>query len=100
METCGIPAERNGKRTPVQTVTEHKQSATNYGSMKHGVKGTFSMNIKSFMSGNQSFNQCLYAPLTRKPLVCTPAVQSPRKVYMKQGPILRKILSAGVVVQV
>ena len=57
------------------------------------------MNINSFMSGNQSFNQSLYAPLTRAPLVCTPAVYFMRKVYMKRRPILRGILSAGVVVQ-
>src|ERR1700688_3245227 len=57
------------------------------------------MDINSFMSGNQSFNQSLYAPLTRNPLVCRPAVNFMRKVYMKRRPILRGILSAGVVVQ-
>src|SRR5580692_6865771 len=51
------------------------------------------------MSGNQSFNQSLYAPLTRAPLACRPAVYFKRKVYMKRRPILRGILSAGVVVQ-
>ena len=57
------------------------------------------MHINSFMPGNQSFNQSLYAPLTRAPLVCTAAVYFMRKVYMKRRPILRGILSAGGVVQ-
>ena len=58
-----------------------------------------SMDINLFMPGNQSFNRGLYAPLTRAPLVCTRAVYLKRKVYMKQRPILRWILSAGVLVQ-
>jgi len=57
------------------------------------------MDINSFMSGNQSFNQSLYAPFTRNPLVCRPAVNFMRKVYMKRRPILSGILSAGVIVQ-
>src|ERR1700688_2469886 len=57
------------------------------------------MYINSFMSGNQSFNQSLYAPLTRAPLGCRSAVNFMRKVYMKRRPILRGISSAGVVVQ-
>ena len=57
------------------------------------------MDINSFMPGNQSFNQFLYAPLTRAPLVCRPAVNFMRKVDMKRRPILRGILSAGVIVQ-
>ena len=57
------------------------------------------MDINSFMSGNQSFNQSLYAPLTRDPLVCRPAVYFMRKVYMNRRPILRWVVSAGVAVQ-
>jgi len=62
-------------------------------------KGKCLMDINSFMPGNQSFNQSLYAPLTRPPLVCRPAVYFTRKVYMRRRPILRGILSAGGVVQ-
>src|SRR5579862_9059126 len=62
-------------------------------------KGKCQMDINSFMPGNQSFNQSLYAPLTRPPLVCRPAVYFTRKVYMRRRPILRGILSAGGVVQ-
>jgi hypothetical protein len=57
------------------------------------------MDINSFMSGNQSFNQSLYAPLTRPPLVCRPSVYFTRKVYMKRRPIVRGIISAGVSLQ-
>ena len=57
------------------------------------------MDINSFMSGNQSMNQSLYAPLTRAPLVCRPAVYFKRKVYMNRRPILRGILSAGGMLQ-
>jgi hypothetical protein len=33
-------------------------------------KRSFLHGYKALMSGNQSFNQCLYAPLTQAPLVC------------------------------
>ena len=51
------------------------------------------------MSGNQSFNQSLYAPLTRLPLACRPAVYFKRKVYMNRRPIVGGMISAGVMVQ-
>ncbi len=57
------------------------------------------MHINSFMTGNQSFNQSLYAPLTPHTLVCSAAVYFMRKVDMKSRPILRRILSAGVLAQ-
>ncbi len=54
---------------------------------------------KLFMPANQSFNQSLYALLTRTSLACRPVVHFMRKVYMKRRPILRQILSAGVLTQ-
>src|SRR5579872_2320865 len=44
----------------------------------------FALHIDSLMPGNQSFNQPLYAPLTRLPLACRPAVHFKRKVYMNR----------------
>src|SRR5580700_9707803 len=76
-----------------------KRAAMKSATAKTGVKGNCSTDINLFMSGNQSFNQSLYAPLTRAPLACRPAVYFKRKVYMKRRPILRGILSAGGVVQ-
>jgi hypothetical protein len=63
------------------------------------VRETFLFVYKLFMPANQSFNQSLYAPLTRTSLVCRPAVYFMRKVCMNRRPILRGIVSAGVVVQ-
>ena len=86
-------------RNGLWTVTKHRRAAKKCATSKTGAKGNCSMHINSFMSGNQSFNQSLYAPLTRAPLGCRPAVNFTRKVYMKRRPILRGILSAGVIVQ-
>ncbi len=80
----------------LRTFTKRRRGGTKCTAAHCGAKGNRSMDINSFMSGNQSFNQSLYAPLTRDPLVCRPAVNFMRKVYMKRRPILRGILSAGV----
>src|ERR1700686_4752604 len=86
-------------RNRLWTLTKHRRAATKCATSESGAKGNCSMHINSFMSGNQSFNQSLYAPLTRAPLGCRSAVNFMRKVYMKRRPILRGISSAGVVVQ-
>ncbi len=86
-------------RKRVRTFTKCRQDAAKCASVEIGAKGFISLDINLFMSGNQSFNQFLYAPLTRDPLGCRPAVYFTRKVYMKRRPILRWILSAGVAVQ-
>jgi hypothetical protein len=83
----------------MQVFAKCTQAATKIAAAICGAKGNCSTDINSFMSGNQSFNQSLYAPLTRAPLVCTSAVYFMRKVYMKRRPILRGIISAGGVVQ-
>jgi len=62
-------------------------------------KETFLFGYKLLMSANQSFNQSLYAPLTRTSLGCRPAVYFMRKVCMNRRPILRGIVSAGVAIQ-
>jgi hypothetical protein len=72
---------------------------TKRGCVGMNVKGTFLFVYKLSMSANQSFNQSLYAPLTRTSLVCRPAVYFMRKVRMNRRPILRGMVSAGVVVQ-
>jgi hypothetical protein len=59
---------------------------------------SYPLRIKLLMSGNQRFDQALYAPLMPLSLVCMPAVQSLRKVDMKRRPIVRGILSAGVAI--
>src|ERR1700693_2194923 len=89
----------NSVRNRLRTLTKHRRAAMKCATAESGAKGKCSMHINSFMSGNQSFNQSLYAPLTRAPLGCRPAVNFTRKVYMKRRPILRGILSAGVIVQ-
>jgi len=71
---------------------------------KGGCTGTnggkiFSFGYKLLMPANQSFNQSLYAPLTRASLVCRPAVYFMRKVCMNRRPILRWMLSTGMAVQ-
>ena len=78
---------------------ECERAATGCDTGESSMKGNWSPDINLFMSGNQSFNQSLYAPLTRAHLVCRPVVYFKRKVHMKRRPILRGILSAGVVVQ-
>jgi len=52
--------------------------------VKAGATEKFMSHIETFMPGNQSFNQSLYAPLMHLPLVCRPAVYFMRKVYMKR----------------
>src|SRR5580692_3623132 len=91
--------QRNSVRSRMQVFANCRQAATKIAAAEYGAKGNCSTDINSFMPGNQSFNQSLYAPLTRAPLVCTAAVYFMRKVYMKRRPILRGILSAGGVVQ-
>ena len=41
-------------------------------------KRIFLFGYKLLMSGNQSFNQSLYAPLTRRPLPCRPQDHFPK----------------------
>jgi hypothetical protein len=41
-------------------------------------KGIFLFGYKLLMSGNQSFNQSLYAPLTQPPLPCQPQDNFPK----------------------
>src|ERR1700676_2309382 len=82
-----------------RAVTKRRGASTKCAAGKAGAKENNSANIISFMPCNQSFNQSLYAPLTRPPLVCRPAVYFMRKVDMKRRPILQGILSAGGVVQ-
>src|ERR1700719_1221751 len=91
--------QRNSVWSRMQVFAKCRQAATKIAAAEYGAKGNCSTDINSFMPGNQSFNQSLYAPLTRAPLVCTAAVYFMRKVYMKRRPILRGILSAGGVVQ-
>src|SRR5580704_1409343 len=91
--------QRNSVWSRMQVFAKCTQAATKIAAAICGAKGNCSTDINSFMSGNQSFNQSLYAPLTRAPLVCTSAVYFMRKVYMKRRPILRGIISAGGVVQ-
>jgi hypothetical protein len=62
-------------------------------------KQILTLHIKTLMPGNQSFNPMLYALLTHVPLVSRPAVYFKRKVYMNRRPIVRGILSAGVIFQ-
>ena len=82
-----------------RTLTKRRRGGMKCAAAQCGAKGNCSMDINSFMSGNQSFNQSLYAPLTRDPLVCRPAVYFMRKVYMNRRPILRWVVSTGVAVQ-
>src|ERR1700683_1210385 len=89
---------RNLPSGTARTCTKRKQAWTKSTAAIFGTAKNISMDINSFMPGNQSFNRSLYAPLPPVPLVCTPAVYFKRKVYMKRRPILRRILSAGVAV--
>ena len=78
--------------------SNYKRVATESAPRNDCAKQIFTSHIETLMSGNQSFNHSLYAPLTHLPLVCTPAVHFKRKVYMNQRPIVRRIISAGVIV--
>jgi hypothetical protein len=49
------------------------------------------------MSVNQSFNQSLYAPLTRLLLLCRPEIHFLRTVSMKRKLICKQILMSGMV---
>src|ERR1700732_5018966 len=91
--------QRNSVWSRMRVFAKCRQAATKIAAAEYGAKGNCPTDINLFMSGNQSFNQSLYAPLTRAPLVCRPAVYFKRKVDMKSRPILRGILSAGGVVQ-
>jgi hypothetical protein len=54
---------------------------------------------KLLMSANQIFNQFLYAPLTHSSLAFSPAFYFMRKVCMNRRPILKRVVSAGALVQ-
>ena len=99
LESKPLPSTRNSAWNRLTVSIKRKRGGTKCATAESGAKGNFLLDINLFMSGNQSFNQSLYAPLTRAPLVCRPAVYFKRKVYMKRRPILRWILSAGVMVQ-
>src|ERR1700733_12605296 len=62
-------------------------------------KVNISFVYKLLMSANQIFNQLLYAPLTHSSLVCSPAFYFMRKVCMNRIRVLKRVVSAGALVQ-
>src|ERR1700693_3859618 len=96
MGTQPVLPQLNSMCERLRNFTKRRRAAMKNSAAESCARGDWSMDINSFMSGNQSFNQSLYAPLTRAPLVCRPAVYFKRKVYMNRRPMLRGILSAGV----
>jgi hypothetical protein len=70
----------NPSKKLFRNLTKCKQAATKHAAVLTATVSGFSMHINSFMSGNQSFNQFLYAPLTRVPLRCSPEVN-----FIKDG---------------
>ena len=82
------------RRTGVREFGNHKQNTSNSIAPKRR-KGN--LKYKLLMSVNQSFNQCLYAPLTRTTLICSAEVHFLRMVSMKRDLVCKHILMAGVV---